>query len=673
MKFPPHGWLMLVSLSLGLTATAASKWPDFDRAEFANAKPQVEPDADAEIILREVVINDSSPDETEIDHYYRIHLYTDRGVDRFAKIELFHDRNTEFSGIEARTLHPDGTVAELGRKDVFSREVLRSGSSRVTVKSFAPPALTPGVVLEYRYRERRSLKGQIHPLRFQGDLPARIVRYRFRPINLPVIMPGFSLRCLSFNYPNAKLEADSQGYYPFEARNVPTRKPEPMQPKMIQSHMAVLLYYSVSDERTPAAYWTKQSAGLHSRTERAAKVTKAVKAALAGIVAPGDPDADKLRKIHDYCRSRIVNRDRDSAGFSPEQRKKLPVNANATDTLKQGNGTAGDINTLFVALARAAGLDARLALGNDRNQVVYTPNLLEPFIFTKLVAAVFQNAKWSYFDPGAGYLPPGMLEWKYCGTSALIADPKQGLIQPVESAAAGASTARREAKLTLDDSGTLEGDVTVTYTGYFEAAQKNTLDSATPEERKKLVTDEVQKALKLAEVTVVEIENASDPLAPIRLRYHLHVPDFAEHTGSRRFLQPAVFRKGLPPLFQAATRTTTILFDHHYTEFDDVTVTLPEGFELEAGNAPDDLPLGPLGEYEVGITLMKSSRQLRHQRTFSFHANGVAPKYYDILKSAFDGLHARDNHVLTLKRTERTAADKPPEAPPVPAGKNPSP
>lgn len=664
---------MLVSLSVSLTATASSKWPDFDRTEFASAKPQIEPDADAEVILREVVIDDSSTGDTEIDHYHRIHIYSDRGVDRFAKIELFHDRDTDLFGIEARTLHPDGTVTELGRKDVFSREVLRSGSSRLTVESFAPPALTPGVVLEYRYHERRNTKGQVHQLRFQGDLPARIVRYRFHPMNLPVIMPGFSLRCLSFNYPSAKLEADSHGYYPFEARNVPARKPEPMQPEMIQSHMAILLYYSLADESTPAAYWKKQSAGLHDRTESTAKVTKAMKAALAGLVAPGDAEADKLRKIHDYCRSRIVNRNRDSAGFSPEQRKKLPVNTTASDTLKHGNGTASDINTLFVALARAAGLDARLALGNDRNQIIYTPNLLEPFIFGKLVAAVLQGGKWIYFDPGAGYLPPGLLEWKYCATSALIADPTQSLIQPVASAAAEASTAQREAKLLLDDSGSLEGDMTVTYTGYFEAALKNALDAATPEERKKLVTDEVQKTLKLAEVTAVEVENASDPLAPMKVRYHLHVPDFAEHTGSRLFLQPAVFRKGLPPLFQAATRTAPVLFDHHYTEFDDVTITLPEGFELEAGNAPDDLPLGPLGEYEISITLAKTSRQLHYQRKFSLHANAVAPKQYAILKHLFDGLYARDNHVLTLKRTERAAADKPPEDSPAPAGKNPSP
>lgn len=670
MRSLPRRWLMLVSLSVGLTATAAPKWPDFDHTEFATAKPQV--DADAEIILREIVIDDSTPGETITDHYHRIRIYTDRGVDRFAKIELFHDRNTDLSGIEARTLHPDGTVTELGRKDVFTREVLRSGNSRVTVKSFAPPALTTGVVLEYRYRERRNSQGQIHPLRFQGDLPARLVRYRFHPINLPMAMPGLSLRCLTFNYPNPKLEADSRGYYPFEARNVPPRKPEPMQPEMIQTHMAILLYYSVSDERTPAAYWTKQSAGLYSRTESAAKVTKAVKTALAGIIAPGDPAADKLRKIHDYCRSRIVNRDRDTAGFSPEQRKKLPVNTTATDTLKQGNGTAGDINTLFIALARAAGFDARLALGNDRNQIVYTPNLLEPFIFGKLVATVLQGGKWIYFDPGTGYLPPGMLEWKYCGTSALIADPKQGLIQPVASAAAEASTARREAKFRLDDAGTLEGDVTVVYTGYFGAAQKNALDSATPEERKKLVTDEVQKTLKLAEVTTVEVENAADPLAPIILRYHLRVPDFAEHTGSRLFLQPAVFRKGLPPLFQATTRTTTVLFDHNYTELDDVTVTLPEGFELEAGSAPDDLPLGQLGEYQIDITFTKSTRQLHHQRKFALQATGVANKYYEILKQAFDGLHARDNHVLTLKRTERAAGNTP-EVSPASTGKDPSP
>ncbi|MBI2497076.1 MAG: transglutaminase domain-containing protein, partial [Opitutae bacterium] len=649
MKPPPLRCLMLISLAVGLTAPAATKWPEFDRAELADTKPQIEPDADAEILLHEVVIDDSALETTHISHFYRIHIYTDRGVARFAKLELFHDRNTDIFGIEARTLLPDGTVKELGRKEAFSREVMRSGSTRLRVESFAPLALTPGVVLDYRYQELRNVKSPMNSLRFQSDLPARVVRYRFRPVDIPVIMPGFSLRCLTFNFPSFKLKATGDGYYPIEARNVQSRKVEPMQPEMIQSYVAVLLYYSIFEASTPAAYWAKKSAELHAQTERAARVTAALQTALAGIVVPGEQEADKLSKIHDFCRTRIVNRDRDSSGFTREQRRKLPANPTAADTLKHGSGTASDINILFVALARAAGLDARLALGNDRGQFLYTPDMPAPFVFTKTVAAVRRDGIWSFFDPGAGYLPPEMLDWRYCGTSALIADPKEGLIQPVAHTVAGASLAWREAKFTLDEAGTLEGDVTMTFTGYFEAAEKNILDSATTEERNKYVTDGVQKALKLAEVTAVDVGNASDPIAPIKVQYHLRVPDFAEHTGSRLFLQPAVFRKGVPPLFQTATRNFPVLFNHHYTEIDDVTIIFPDGFEVEAGSAPDDLLLGAIGNYQTSITLNKRSRQLRYQREFSLNANGVAPAHYATLKQAFDGLYARDNHLLTLK------------------------
>lgn len=675
MKSPPLRLLTFILLATGVSASAASKWPEFDRAaEFALTTPQIDPSADAEILLFEKVIDDSSMEETVTEHFYRIHIYTERGVDRLTKIELSHDRNTNLYGIEARTLHPDGTVTELGRKDIFNREVLRSGSTRTTVKSFAPPALSPGVVVEYRYEERKSAKTGLHLLPFQPDYPARLVRYRFRPLNLPVIMPGFTLRSLSFNGPGAKLQADSQGFYPFEAKNVRTFKAEPMQPRMIQSVMAVVLYYSLDAPRTPAAYWKAESAKLHARMADTTRVTGAVKKALAGIIAPGDPETEKLRKIHDFCRSRIVNRNRDNSGLTAAQRKKLPVNTGATDTLKHGSGSSSNITTLFVALARAAGFDARLALANDRNIVLYTPSLLEPFIFNNLVAAVSVGGKWSYYDPGAGYLPAGLIDWKFCGTSALIADPKRGLIEQVESADATASQRRHEASLTLDETGALEGDVTVTYTGYFEAARKNSLDAATAEERKKLVTDEVQKTLKLAEVSAVQIDNAADPLAPLQVRYHLRVPDYAERTGSRLFVQPAVFRKGLPPLFQAATRTTPVLFDHHYAESDDVTITFPEGFDLEAGNAPDDLPLGQVGEYQVSITLAKTSRQLRHQRKFALHANTIPAPYYAALKQAFDGLSARDNHVLTLKRTEdATGAAPSPETPAAPAEKGAAP
>jgi hypothetical protein len=70
MKSPLFRWLTLATLSDSLNLLAA-RWPDLDRAEFTSTTPQVDPDADAEIILREVIIDDSTLDDVLMQHYLR--------------------------------------------------------------------------------------------------------------------------------------------------------------------------------------------------------------------------------------------------------------------------------------------------------------------------------------------------------------------------------------------------------------------------------------------------------------------------------------------------------------------------------------------------------------------------------------------------------------------------
>lgn len=637
-------------LALGLASSllAASRWGDVTTDDFKNAPLLIDPEAGAEVLVSETAIDESDPGNVAWTYFVRARIVDERGVGRFRKIELPFDGNTTITRIEARTYKPDGSVLALEKKDIFERDVVKTRSSRRSVKSFAPPGLEPGVIFEYSYVEQRERISGFWPLRFQRDLPARLVRFRIKPY--PV--PGYGLRSLSFNLPQFSLKPDSQGFFLFEASNLKAWKDEPFQFPPMQLQASALIFFSQeTGKMSPERYWAEAGEQLFKRTETAAKPTKAVRAALTGMIAPDDTPDAKLLKIYNAVRTRLVNQGLDISGFTGEQRRKFPKNDNAEETLARGHGTGDDLVIAFTALARAAGFDARLAQANDRTFILYNEKMREPFVFRKLIAAVRTGQTWTFCDPGAVYLPFGMLEWKYTGTSALVADREHALLPAVSMSPAADSVRTRQASFTLDQQGTLEGRVTVTCSGYLDAAAKDRYDALSPEEREKRLKEEVQKQFPLAELSEVVFEHAADPLQPLVLSYQLRLPEFAERTGSRLFLQPAVLHKGVPPIFNEPERRSPILFHHLYRETDAIEIVVPTGYMLEAGNAPAGLDLGKFGRYEVKIGYAAQSAKITYAREFELFAAGLPVKYYAGVKALFEEVSDRDNHTLTFHTT----------------------
>lgn len=649
-----RAWLGSIGFSAAACLVHAAKWPAVDPAELAETKGRIDPEAGVEVLEYRTVIDQQDSFGAFTDVYLRLKVFTAEGVDKVSKVEIPFDRGiARVDNIEARTIRPDGSIVLLKSKDVFDREIVKGDGLRMHVKSFAPPAIEPGVIVEYRYSISSDRLVGFFPLIFQDEYPVRKVTYRFRPFGrLP---PGFDMQALYFGYPKTELKPDRAGYYEFAMTNQHAKKDESFGPPVFYRRAAVLLYYTDDMSKTPERYWAQISADLQRDTKSKAKATKAIKAEAARIVAGAGSDDEKLQRLHDFCRSEIRNIDRTSSGYSKAQRKKLSENDDADDTLKHRYGTTDDIQRLFVALAGAAGFDARLAKGNDRTDIVYDKSLPVPFAFTDLIAAVRRDESWAFFDPGATYLPPATIAWRNGDTSVIVASDTDGLIIPILSAPAARSVRHQAANLSVNDDGSLEGDVTLGYSGYFESTEKNELESATPDEIEKHLLAAIEPHLTGAEITNIKVENADKPLAPFKVSYHLKVPDFAERTGARLFVQPAVFHRGGRALFEAEKRESSILFPHRYREIDEITLTLPEGFEIEAAAAPTDLDLGASGNYHVEIRWAPKRRTVFYRREFQLNSIGFPSKSYPGVKRLFEMIHERDNHTLTFHQAEPKA------------------
>src|SRR5215510_15502523 len=106
MRIPGLVCLIVVA---AMNAEAAVKWKPVDRADLAATKPVVQPDADAEAIFWEVRVADElsmidGMPRTVFDHYLRIKIFSDRGREAQASIDIPHFGDIDISNVVGRTI-----------------------------------------------------------------------------------------------------------------------------------------------------------------------------------------------------------------------------------------------------------------------------------------------------------------------------------------------------------------------------------------------------------------------------------------------------------------------------------------------------------------------------------------------------------------------------------------
>jgi hypothetical protein len=217
------------------------------------------------------------------------------------------------------------------------------------------------------------------------------------------------------------------------------------------------------------------------------------------------------------------------------------------------------------------------------------------------------------------------------------------------------SVTKRTAKLKLAEDGSLEGEVRVEYTGHFGVSMKEDYDEETADQREKKLRDQVKERLG-AEISEIKIESANDPLKPFVYSYKISAPGYAERTGKRIFLQPGFFQKGVGQMFPTSSRQHDIYFRYPWMEEDHVVIELPEGYALDNAEMPGDLNFGDIGHCKIIIGVTQNQRTLDYKREFRFTGLIFPKTAYPNLKQAFDVLHERENHTITLKQGAATTA-----------------
>jgi Domain of Unknown Function with PDB structure (DUF3857)/Transglutaminase-like superfamily len=651
---------VLACFLLGTSFTASAggdDWRVVDPAELALKTSTVEKDADAEALFWDVRVDDSTED-LALSHYIRIKIFTERGKETQSKVQIpfgkIFGEETRIRDIAARTIKPDGTIVELKKEDIFESTQVKVTGAKVKVKSFAMPGIEPGAIIEYRWREERlkTWANRMH-LDYQRDVPIQRVTYYLKPS--PNVAGAFRVQMFNGTLPPA--QKDKDGFYGFTLTNVPAFHEEPRMPPENQVREWLFVYYSRYEKLDPDRYWRDHAKWMYEQSRDALKVNDEVRHAATEAVGDAGTPAEKLRRIFDYCRSKIKNVNDPALGLTAEERAKVKENKTPSDTLRRGIGTGDEIDALFAALCISAGFDARLTAVSDRGHIFFKADFADSYFLRNLNVAVKVGDEWDLFNPASLYVPFGMLPWREEGLDALLADAKETKWVRTPQSLPEKSLEKRSGKFTLSEDGTLEGDVRVEYTGHSGADMKNFYDEKADAEREKDMTDDLKARLSTAELTSVQVENVTDKIKPFVFTYHIKVPGYAQRTGKRLFLQPGFFSRGVRPLFSTNERKNDIYFHYPWSEQDEITIELPAGFAPDNADAP--APITPelthgICAQAITLAISKDNRTLVYKRSFYFGGGGVIlfpAANYRAVKQLFDEIQKADDHTITLKQT----------------------
>ncbi len=628
-------------------AFAGDEWRAITPAELQMKAPKVEADAGAEIIFWEVRIDDSS-ENLVMNNYIRVKIFTERGREKYSKIDIQFITGEKIKDVMARVIKSDGSIVELTKNDVFDREIVKTDKIKVKAKSFAVPGIESGAIVEYRFK--RIVPGRSANnmrMTFQHDIPIQNITYYFKPYN--------DARYLTFNMDDNKFIKDKGGFYRASMENVPAIKEEPNMPPEDEVRSWLVLYYPDSKDVDPTKFWSR-AGGYIVRTweiKDTLKPGKDLKAAAEQIVAGATTPDEKLSKIFEFCKTKIKNITYDTT-LTDEQKEEIKPSKSTSDTYKKMQGTSGDINELFASLATALGFEARLAFGGDRSQKFFNVSQAHTSFIHFSAIAVNVNNRWQYFDPGNFFAPYGTLPWWEEDTAVLLLGYKDYITTKTPLSGVEKSVEKRSAKLKLLDDGTLEGTVKIEYTGQLSYERKIDNYEKSPAKREEMLKEEIKTRMSTAEVTDISIDNVTDPEKPFTYQFKIRVPNYAQKTGKRLFLQPGFFEYGTSPLFSTATRKYDIYFHFPWSEHDEVDIELPQGFTLDNADAPG-LLADPqrIGSLNITIRLDQKTNILKLERKFYFGGGNnylFPPEAYGAVKSLFDAFHKADTHTITLRQ-----------------------
>jgi hypothetical protein len=620
------------------------------RAQFQDPTPEElkmtsdpkAPGAPAVYLYREETTSFSTASET---YYARIKVLTEKGKE-LASVQIpYLHGESKVDRVEGRTIHPDGTITPLNVKPEDLVEVKGRGLQIDSV-AFTLPDVEVGSILEYRWRVKfkdgaplPSWELQtgyfIHKEHFTYDLRSLMgsARNWTRGIVTPQTAP------VTIVYKNNEFTVDMA--------DVPAAPDEDWMPPTNTIRWRVEFFSS--DASSADGFWGLAVPSWKHYVESFLAPTATIKKAALALIAEGDTDEQKARKIY-AATMKLDNTDFSREKSEAERKKdKLKEIGGVDDVWKNQAGTGNEIAVLYVALARAAGLKAWPMLVTDRDKAIFSAAYFSTHQLDDYVVIVNLAGKETFLDPGQKDCPFGVLKWTHTLAGGIRETEGGSRLDRTPALTYKQNAVTHNADLTVDADGNIQGSARISFNGSDALHwRQQALENDVEEVKKQFIEDlegELPEGVTATLDHFVGLDDYdSDLTAIVRLSGSIGTA-----TGKRMILPGLFFETRAKHPFVAQDKRTTPI-DVHFPrmESDDVVYHLPPGYAVES--APHTADVTWPGNALLRINFAAAKDTLEVGRSFARNFTLLAPEDYNNLHDFYLKLAAADQQQIVLSR-----------------------
>jgi hypothetical protein len=637
----------------GVALHAGDLIPPITPEELAMKSEPLAPGAPAIILFRLVQRDDNGRTSHE-DNFVRIKILNEEGL-KYANREIpFVKGRDNVVNVKAHTIRPDGSVVNYDGK-LTEQTIVKSRGLKYLAKTLALPDVHPGSIIEYSYTYdlTEHLIYDSHWI-LSEDLFTRRAIFTLKPYN-----GRFNVRWSWQGLPPGT-EPPKEGpdhIIRMEARNVPAFQTEDFMPPANELKSRVDFTYSDNyGDANPATFWKNVGKARYADLEHFIDKRKAMQQAVSQIVSPQDSLEEKAKKIYYRVQQMRNTSYEPSKTEQEEKREEAKKLVNVEEVWSRGFGDGVQLTWLYLALVRAAGLEADGVWVSGRNDYFFRPDVQVDS--ARLNANVVQlriEGKEIYCDPGGKFTPYGLLPWYETGVSGLRLDKDGGTWIKTPLPPASASVVERKADLTLTDSGDLEGQLTITYTGLEAESHRHEERFEDEAGRRKYLEEIVKRLIPTAsEPTLTNQPDWNGSASPLVAEFTLKVPGWASQTGRRVMLPVGLFSAPEKHLFDHADRVYPVYMNYPFQQKEDIAITMASGWQIGT-LPPEHKQDGHIITYS--LTVAKDKSTLRLNRTISVDFLLLDNKYYTALRTFFQGVKTSDDQQIVLQPAATTAGN----------------
>ncbi len=472
-----------------------------------------------------------TPQNTQVSYlHYIVKILNERGKEDFSESHIDYDSTYERVELEyARTIKPDGTVAEVGTRHI--RDVSKYlnfplySNARVYIISF--PEITEGASIEYKIKiHRNQLINKkdfviTYPLQTQEPVIAA---------NLSIAVPAqraLHIKTINDRYndfgADLKPKIESQKdrlIYSWQFKNIPQIMPESNMPDGVEINPTILV--STFSSWQEVYNWWRELAFDKIKADTS------IKNKVQELIRNQNSEEDKLKAIYNFCAQKIryVAVEYGQAGYEPH---------NASDIFRNKYGDCKDQAILLVTMLREAGFNAWPVL--IPTSECY--NLNEDFpsvVFDHCIAATTVKDKIVFLDPTAETCSFGDLPAGDQNRQVLIFKDGEYKIQNTPLYPAEHNLLKQYLKVKISRDETIAAEKSIFSHGMYDQGQRYWMLYTPPELIQESLKEKIQTISIGSTLVGYNIKNLDDLNTPIILNYAFRGLEYFTVAGKARIM-----------------------------------------------------------------------------------------------------------------------------------------